>query len=73
MSEKWTIHATLEEAASGYALFMKATRTVNGKVENTSDFVHVTCLPEARHECSVFANTIGAEGYTLEERRKPAA
>jgi len=73
MSAQWQVHATLDDTPNGLRLELHATRIVDGVSQTSHDVVMVDHAGEARAECAHYAALIGAEGFTLEDRRKSAA
>jgi len=73
MASAWVVRGILDHAGDELRLELVATREVNGRTEYTADVTAVSHPAEARMECVRFAQTLGVETYTLEDRRAVAA
>lgn len=65
----WTIHATLEPVGDRYRLEIIASRTIDGREQNSCDVMMVDHPAEARMECARFAELHGVGDYVIEDRR----
>ena len=73
MTSAWNVRGILGNAGDELRLEMVATREHHGRTETTADVISVLHAAEARAECAHFAQMLGAETYTLEDRRAVAA